>query len=229
MAILEWLERLSGSDGAGVLIPAALFAISVAVFAYAVFNLSRVMSVRNVLGIDLSGLRRRAREGRNIFWLIYGVGYLVSYGVVFPTLAYVWFTILVILLGFMYNDKTPDDLLFISVSILAAVRVTAYHSPDLARDIAKILPFGLLGVFLVNLGDFDYGKSIALLTEAGKEERIAFFYWLYISIQELVLRVTQSSITGLYGLTSAKAKEQYSRLIGRWRGGSATDSSEDQT
>lgn len=225
MTILEWLEQLSTSDGAGIIVPAGLFAVSVAVFAYAVFNLSRVMSVRNVLGIDLSGLRRRAREGRNWFWLLYGVGYVVSYGVVFPTLAYVWFTILVILLGFMYNDKEPGDLLFISVSILAAVRVTAYHSPDLARDIAKILPFGLLGVFLVNLGDFDYGKSIDLLTEAGKQERVAAWYWAYISIQELVLRATQSSITGLYGVTSTKVKEQSRRVIDRWRGGSADESS----
>ena len=33
-----------------------------------------------------------------------------------------------------------------------------------------ILPFGMLGIFLVNLGEFDYGKSMALLEEAATHE-----------------------------------------------------------
>ena len=96
---------------------------------------------------------------------------MVLYGGIFPVLAYLWFSVLVILFAFMYNSKTPDDLLFISVAVLAAVGVTAYHNPDLARDIAKILPFGMLGVFLANLGDFDYGKSMALVEEAATHEQ----------------------------------------------------------
>ena len=156
------------------------------------------MSVRNVLGVDIAGLQRRAREGRNLFWLLYGLAYVVLYGGIFPVLAYLWFSVLVILLAFMYNSKTPDDLLFISVTVSAAVGVTAYHNPDLARDIAKILPFGMLGIFLVNLGDFDYGKSMALLEEAATHEQQAFYYWLYLPCQELALRITHPTITGLY-------------------------------
>ena len=214
MPLLDWLEKLSVSSGAGILVPAAIFAVSVAFFAYAVFNLSRVMSVRNVLGINLAGLRQRGRP-----WLLvlYGLAYVVMYGGIFPVLAYPWFCVLVILLAFMYNSKTPDDLLFISVAVLAAVRVTAYHNPDLARDIAKILPFGMLGVFLINLGDFDYGKSITLLEQAATHEQQAFYYWLYLSCQELALRVTQPTITGAYHWTKTRVLEQVDRVRKWWR------------
>lgn len=160
---------------------------------------------------------RGAVEGRKLFWLLYGLGYVVSYGVIFPTLAYVWFCVLVVLLGFMYNTKTPDELLFISAAILSAVRVTSYHSPGLAQDIAKILPFGMLSIFLINLGDFDYGKSLALLEQAGTEEQLALYYWLYLVCQELALRVTQPTILGIYNFVRARIGLLANRVAKRWR------------
>ena len=38
---------------------------------------------------------------------------------------------------------------FLLVLIVAAARVTAYYNEALARDIAKMLPFALLGVFII--------------------------------------------------------------------------------
>ena len=173
MAFLEWLEELSLSGGAGALAPAAIFAISVAFFGFVIFNLHKSMSVRNVLGIDLSGLRK---SGRPLHILLYCLSYAVMYGVVFPFLSYIWFWVLATMLAFLYNNKEPQELLLIGMAVLTAVRVTAYYNEDLSRDISKILPYGLLGIFLVNLGEFDLQASIVLLNGFAAEEDLALYY-----------------------------------------------------
>ena len=208
-AFIQWLDELSLSGGAGALAPSALFAISVAVFAYAIFHLHRAMSVRNVLGIDCSGLRTSTRP---LHVLRYCLAYLALYGALFPFLAYLWFSILAIMLAFLYNDKGAQELLLISMAVVTAVRVTAYYNADVARDIAKILPYGLLGIFLVNLGGFDFQKSIDLLDRLLAEEDRAFYYWVYISGQELFLRVTQPAVSGVYGFLKARAGRLAERL-----------------
>jgi len=209
MAILEWLEALSLSRGAGVVVPAGIFAISVAFFGFVIFNLHRSMSVRNVLGIDLSPLRRSGR-----IWLIvlYGVSYAVIYGAVFPFLSYIWFWVLVAMLTFLYNSKEPQELLLIGMAVLTAVRVTAYYNEDLSRDISKILPYGLLGIFLVNWGQFDLYTSLDLLERTGAEEDIAFYYWVYVSSQELILRVTQPGVIAVYKFLKTTVASRWRRI-----------------
>ena len=209
MAIIEWLEALSLSGGAVVVIPAGIFAISVAFFGFVIFNLHRSMSIRNVLGIDLSPLRRSGRP-----WLIflYCVSYMVMYGAVFPFLSYIWFWVLVAMLTFLYNSKEPQELLLIGMAVLTAVRVTAYYNEDLSRDISKILPYGLLGIFLVNWGQFDLFASLDLLERTGAEEDIAFYYWVYISSQELILRVTQPGVSAVYRFSKNLLVSQWRRI-----------------
>jgi len=191
-----------------------MFAVTVSFFAFIIFNLYRSMSVQNALGIDLSGLRK---SGRPLHLFFYGLSYLTLYGVVFPMLAYVWFWVLVVLLAFLYNTMQPNELLLISMAVLTAVRVTAYYNADLSKYIAKILPYGLLGIFLVNLGDFDYQNSISLLQRAATEEQTAFYYWVYVSCQELVLRVTQPSLQAVYNFFKTKSGAQLDRAKGKWR------------
>ena len=49
-------------------------------------------------------------------------------------------------------SKEPAQLILISISVVTAVRVTAYIDEDLSRDIARILPFALLGLFIASFG-----------------------------------------------------------------------------
>ena len=86
----------------------------------------------------------------------------------------------------------------------------------------------------MNLGEFDYQKSMALLEQAATEEDLAFYYWLYISIQELVLRVTQPTVRLTYGWLRGKGGNHTQRVAGRFRSGrgaeaTAGDASDDAT
>ena len=46
--------------------------------------------------------------------------------------------------------SSPNHILVVSVSLVAAIRVTSYYNEQLSQDLAKMIPFALLGIFLVD-------------------------------------------------------------------------------
>ena len=58
----------------------------------------------------------------------------------------------------------------------------------------------------MNFAEFDFQKSIDLLNGFGAEQELAFWYWVYISGQELVLRVTQPVVSNAYGFLQSKVQ-----------------------
>ena len=77
-----------------------------------------------------------------------------KYLVLFPIVAFAWFIILTVLLTFLAKTRSLDLILLVSMSVLAAIGVTAYDNEDLSRGLSKMLPFALLGVFLIDISYF---------------------------------------------------------------------------
>ena len=81
---------------------------------------------------------------------------------------------------------------------MTAVRVTSYYTEDLSRDLAKMLPFALLGIFLIDLLYFDIETTLGLLDKVGDHWEKIFYYWLFIVAMEFVLRITEPYFKALY-------------------------------
>ena len=79
--------------------------------------------------------------------LFHAVGYLLKYLIVFPFFAFFWLAVLTLILSILSNDRSFADVLLIALATVCAIRVTAYYHEDLSRDLSKILPFAVLGVF----------------------------------------------------------------------------------
>ena len=204
--VSEWLSQLGLAQGMEVLRPAATFAAAVAVYGILIFNFYRIMSRRFVFVGTFENLKASEKWWARIaYYLIYIARYLF----VFPLLVYVWFLLLVMMVALLHSDKEPDELLLITMAVLTAVRVTSYYNEGLSGDIAKILPYGLMGVFLVSFGSFDLDAYIDLLNRIRLESHIAFYYLVFIVIQELVLRITETPVMAGYGYAK--------RLIDRFR------------
>jgi len=202
----DWLSELDFWQGLEILRPAAMFAVAVAVYGVLVFNFYRVMSRRVVFVITFEKLKESERLlSRLAYYLIY----VVRYVVVFPIMVYIWFWLLVMMVALLHSHKEPAELLLITMAVLTAVRVTSYYNEGLSADIAKILPYGLMGVFLVSFGSFDLDAYIDLLSRIRDESHAAFYYWVFIVIQELVLRITEPPVMAGYGYAK--------RLIDRFR------------
>ena len=102
------------------------------------------------------------------------------------------------MVAFLSKTKEVEDLLLIAMAVLTSVRVTSYYTEDLSRDIAKMLPFALLGIFLIDLRYFDLSTSTELLNRVGAEWKSIFYYWVFVILLEFVLRITEPYFKALY-------------------------------
>ena len=198
---VDLLRQLNLSEAVDLLRPAAIFALGVAIYAILVFNLYRFMSRRDIFHLDLS----KFEESRFpvLGKTLHLVSYILKYLLIFPLFAFFWFGVLVVMVAFLSKTKEVEDLLLIAMAVLISVRVTSYYTEDLSRDIAKMLPFALLGIFLINMRYFDFTVSTELLNRVGEEWRSIFYYWVFVVILELVLRVTEPYFKALYNSIKA--------------------------
>ena len=90
-----------------------------------------------------------------------------------PFLISFWVLILAVILTLLSGG---DDLywnVLVATSVVGSVRVISYFSEDLARDVAKMLPFAVLGVFLVDSGSFNW-DAVSILWGQLDEFAISF-------------------------------------------------------
>ena len=67
--------------------------------------------------------------------------------------------------------------------------VWAYLAEDLSRDLAKILPYAVLGIFIINISFFSTSETFDVLKQAD-DNREAILYYLGLSIAlEFALRI----------------------------------------
>ncbi len=193
---LDLLRQLNINDALNLLRPAMIFTVGVAIYAVIIFNLYRFMSRRDIFNLDFS----KYEESRHplLSKTLHFIFYVAKYLLIFPLFAFFWFGVLVVIVALLSKTKEVDDLLLIAMAVLTSVRVTSYYTEDLSRDIAKMLPFALLGIFLIDLRYFDLGTSTELLNRVGDQWVSIFYYWVFVIILELVLRVTEPYFKALY-------------------------------
>ena len=193
---LDLLRELNLEEALQVLEPAAIFAVGIAIYAIVVFNLYRYMPRKDIFNLDFS----RFEESKHpaLSRVLHLIFYVAKYVLLFPLVAFAWFGVLVVMVAFLSKTQEVQDLLLIAMAVLSSIRVTSYYTEDLSRDIAKILPFALLGIFLIDLNYFELEESLALLEVVGTEWRIIVYFWLFIVALELVLRVSEPYFKALY-------------------------------
>ena len=177
---------LSLDAGLQVLGPVAVYVLGMAGYAIFVFKFYRFVASRDMFALDLS----RYEESR--FRMMRGFLQLVMYGfkyiVLFPAFAFFWFAVLTLILTFLSKEKSFADILLISLATVSAIRMTAYYNEDLSRDLAKILPFAVLGIFLIDASFFDMNASLDVLREANRHRETIFYYWAFLVVVEFALR-----------------------------------------
>ncbi len=178
---------LSLDEGLRVLGPVAVYVLGMVGYAVFVFKFYRFVASRDMFALDLS----RYEESRisMVRGFLHLVMYVVKYIVLFPAFAFFWFAVLTLILVFLSKDKAFADVLLISLATVSAIRVTAYYNEDLSRDLAKILPFAVLGIFLIDASFFDINASVAVLREANMHRETIFYYWVFLVLVEFALRV----------------------------------------
>lgn len=93
---------------------------------------------------------------------------ILKYMFVFPLIAMLFFIGFSFILIFLTNTIEISQVLYTAFVLVLAIRITAYYTEDLSKDVAKMLPFAILGIFLVDSSYFSIesvGERINTLPE----------------------------------------------------------------
>jgi hypothetical protein len=168
------LEKIFGGDFSGVL--ALLYlALSIAIYSILIYNFYRYIARRDCF-------KPFSKKHSKL------VG-LIKYCILFPFIAIIFFLGFSLMLLFLAKEINIDIVLSTSFAIVLAIRITSYYTEDLSRDVAKMLPFALLGVFLVSPSYFEFSDIIMKINSLPEFISLSIQFIFFIIIIEWVLRL----------------------------------------
>ena len=116
------------------------------------------------------------------------VGFL-KYFFLFPFVAILFFIGFSLMLIFLTKSYTILDVLYTSFAIIVAIRITAYYTEDLSKDVAKMLPFAILAIFLVDSSYFSIDTVNARINTIPENINSIIQFLILIILVEWILRI----------------------------------------
>ena len=184
-------------DALDLLVPLSFYVLAIAGYGVLVFKYYRFVATRDMFELDLSRY-----EGVRLRWLrslLQVTLYIFKYLILFPVFAFFWFAVLTLVLAFLSKGQSFSETLLIAVATVSAIRATAYYNEDLSRDLAKILPFAVMAVFLIDASFFSLSDSLDTLNEASDYNEHILYYLMFLIALEFVLRMA-IGVGALFGL-----------------------------
>ena len=180
------INSLSLTAATTALAPLFLFIIAMAIYAIFVYNFYRFVAKRDIFKLHL---HKHSESFKGFLEDVFHVVlYILEYLIIFPVFTFFWFIILTIIIMFL-SQQDIANVLLVAMALVGAVRITAYYSEGLSKDLAKMLPFALLGVFLLDISNFSFQDSFAMLTQLPGMWQTILYYFLFVVALEFVLRI----------------------------------------
>ena len=174
--------------------PMALFVVSVALYGVFVFHFYRFLARKDIFQLNLGKHSESSHPFlRKTVALLF---YLFKSMFLFPLFVAFWFLVLAGLLLLMGKNHAIDSVMLSAIGVVAAIRVCAYYNGALATDIAKILPFALLGIMLIDSTLVRIPQSTDTIQLAAMHLETMIYYLSGVVALEFVLRI----LSGIFGL-----------------------------
>ena len=122
----------------------SMYMIGMVIYAIFIWHFYRFISKREIIPIKFSHDESKTKKSIKI------ATYTASHVFLFPLIISVWFLIYSFFMFFLSKEMPTGVIFLISITVIGATRITSYYKEDLAKDLGKLLPFALLGVFLTS-------------------------------------------------------------------------------
>jgi hypothetical protein len=118
------------------------------------------------------------------------IGFL-KYFFLYPFVAIVFFIGFSIIFIAITKGETYEivDIFSISFAVILAIRICAYYTEDLSKDVAKMLPFAILGIFLVDATYFQINVVFDRISTLPEYLNSIVQFLILIILVEWILRV----------------------------------------
>lgn len=164
-----------------------IFSISVVIYAIFIFHFYRFIARRNIFSFDverriLGGKYKSSGEKISAAPRI--AAFIGTKFVIFPFVIFGWFLAYSFFILFMSQDIQAEKVFFVSAILIIAIRITSYYNEDLSKDLAKTIPFSILGIFMFDQTFFtidDISKNLLELPQYALQ--VGAFLILAITIE----------------------------------------------
>ena len=180
-----------------------LFLISLVILIYSVliWKFYRFIAKKNIFELNLS--KGFSSEGTKFLASMLN---FMEYVVILPIMVFLWFGVFTLFLVLLTENLEISAILIISATVVTAIRMAAYYKEDLSRDLAKLLPFTLLGVFVTQYTVFNFERVISQLSLIPSFLNHILIYLFFVLVMEMILRLFDLFFQAA-GLSLSKTKE----------------------
>jgi len=181
------LQNFTVAEAQSILLPVIQFIIGMVIYSIFIFKFYRFIARKDIFRLNLAKYNTSSLGFiKKIMGVIF---YVIEYILLFPIFAFFWFLVLVVFMSFLAKTQTISNVLLVAIALVATVRTTAYYHEDLSKDLAKMLPFALLGIFLVDITYFSFDRSFEFIKQLPSFWKTGIYYLLFVIVLEFVLRI----------------------------------------
>ncbi len=164
-----------------------MFVLGITIYSVFIFHFYRFLGRKDIVKYNFE--KHNHLESKFFKSLLSKFIYVFKYFLLFPLFATFWFSMLSIFLLFLAKSQTLQNSLLVSVSLVSAIRITAYYNEDLSKDLAKMMPFALLGVFLIDITNFSFNNILSSYGNLYLVINTVCHYLLFVIVLEIILRI----------------------------------------
>ncbi len=167
--------------------PLIIFILAISIYSIFTFKFYRFLAKKNIVSFNLHQYNRSSHPFlRTLFAMVL---YVIEYIILTSVFVFFWFAFLATLLVILSKGQPLESILLVSMAVMGAVRMTSYYNEDLSRDLAKMLPFALLGVFLVDISYINFTQSLETIKGITNHTETLIYYFGFIIVLEIILRI----------------------------------------
>jgi hypothetical protein len=171
------------------LIDLSIYIVFITLYAVFIWKFYKFVSARDFLGLDLNQYNKSKHPTLSrLFGFIF---YIIEYLFILPFLILSWFIMfsLFLLILNKANEIDIQQLLLISAAIVTSIRITSYSNESLSKEIAKIFPFTILVIFILQPGFFNIEGMFNGIFKIPDYADYIFILTIFIICVEFILRI----------------------------------------
>lgn len=166
-----------------------LVVLLIAIYAVLVWKFYRFIGRKNILHLNLS--KYNTSDHPFFAKFLAGFLYFLEYIIILPFLIFIWFIGFASFLILLSENLEINTILFLSVTVIASIRMLSYIPKTgnaIAQEVAKVIPYTLLGVFILNPNFFEFSRVIGHFSTLPSLYSNIITYLSFIFLLEMILR-----------------------------------------
>lgn len=182
--------EFSVEEAISILEPLVMLVAGIFLYAWFIFKFYRFLAKKDIFGLNL----KQYNEATGFFKKIGdGLFYIVEYLLIFPIFVFFWFIVLSFFIA-VISTRPFLHILLASMGLVAAIRISAYYNEELSKDLAKMIPFALLGIFLIDIRLLTIPDIIQIFWQIILNWKNIIYYLVLTIAVEILLRMVSKIV-----------------------------------